>query len=136
MNETQDSWREQGGAQVSAISAVLKARCPRCGRGKLFRGYLNVASGCSACKLDFSPIDTGDGPAIFVILIAGAVVAGSALAVEAIFSPPYWLHAVLWLPLVLIMTLGLLRPVKSALIVLQFKHKAAEGRQDREKPDA
>ena len=72
--------------------------------------------------------DAGDGPAVFGILIVGAIVAGLALWVEVTFSPPYWVHAVLWVPLIVILSLGFLRLSKSTLLVLQYKHKAGEGR--------
>ena len=74
--------------------------------------------------------DAGDGPAVFVILIVGAVVAGLALYVEFTFSPPYWVHALLWLPLTCVLTFALLRLAKALLLVLQYKHKAGEGRLD------
>jgi uncharacterized protein (DUF983 family) len=110
----------------------LRGRCPRCGEGKLFNGYLELAPRCENCGLDYSFADAGDGPAVFVILIAGFVVVGSALLVEANWRPPYWLHAVLWLPMLLILTLGLLRPLKGLLVTLQYHHKAEEGCVDRD----
>jgi uncharacterized protein (DUF983 family) len=94
----------------------------------LFSGYLNVAPACAACGLDFSPFQAGDGPAVFVILIVGALVAGGALVTEVTFHPPYWVHAIIWGPAILILSLGLLRPFKAALIVLQHKHRAEEAR--------
>jgi uncharacterized protein (DUF983 family) len=106
----------------------MRGRCPRCGKGRLFQGFLTVRPACEQCGLDYSFADAGDGPAVFVILFAGAVVVGAALLVEIIFQPPYWLHAVLWLPLILIMTLGPLRPLKGVMIALQYHHRAAEGR--------
>jgi uncharacterized protein (DUF983 family) len=106
----------------------LSCRCPRCGKGRLFQGFLTLAPGCESCGLDYSFADAGDGPAIFVIFIAGFVVVGAALAVEALYAPPYWVHAVLWGPLILITTLLPLRAMKGLLIALQFHHKAAEGR--------
>lgn len=72
--------------------------------------------------------DAGDGPAVFGILIVGAIVAGGALYVEFTYAPPYWVHAALWGPLIVILTLAFLRLSKSALLVLQYKHKAGEGR--------
>jgi uncharacterized protein (DUF983 family) len=106
----------------------LACRCPRCGRGKLYSGYLNLRANCEACGLDYAFTDAGDGPAVFIILIAGAIVVGSALIVEVKYQPPFWLHAMLWLPLTLVVTLWPLRAMKSLLIALQFHHKAAEGR--------
>jgi len=86
---------------VPLLTAALGCRCPRCGRGKVFDGILNVTSRCAVCDLDISAQDAGDGPAVFVILLLGAVVVGLAILVEVKFEPPLWLHAVLWLPVTL-----------------------------------
>jgi len=106
----------------------LAGRCPRCGEGRLFAGFLTLKPRCESCALDFSFADSADGPAFFVMFFSGFVVAGSALAVETLYSPPLWVHAVLWIPLILITTLLPLRPIKGLLIALQYHHKAAEGR--------
>jgi uncharacterized protein (DUF983 family) len=115
-------------AEPSTIRAALLGLCPRCGKGKLFSGYLTVAPSCASCGLGYADFDAGDGPAVFVILIVGAIVAGGALIVEAKFSPPYWVHAVIWLPLIVILTVSLLRLMKAFLLVQQYKHQAHEGR--------
>jgi uncharacterized protein (DUF983 family) len=106
----------------------LACRCPRCGKGKLYAGFLTLRTNCEACGLDFSFMDSGDGPAVFVIMIAGAIVVTAALITEVKYQPPFWVHAALWLPLTLVVTLWPLRAIKSLLIALQFHHKAAEGR--------
>lgn len=106
----------------------LRGRCPRCGDGKMFEGFLTVRPACEKCGLDYSFADAGDGPAVFVILIGGAIVVFAALMTEVVYQPPYWLHAALWLPLILVVTLLPLRMVKGLLIVLQYHHKAAPGR--------
>jgi uncharacterized protein (DUF983 family) len=119
----------------SPYVAGLSCRCPRCGKGKLFQGFLTLRPKCETCCLDYSFADAGDGPAVLIILIAGAVVVAAALIVEVLYQPPYWLHALLWGPLILVATLLPLRLMKSLLIALQFHHKAAEGRLDfRDKP--
>jgi uncharacterized protein (DUF983 family) len=110
------------------ILAGLAGRCPRCGKGKMFSGFLSLKPKCEVCGLDYSFIDAGDGPAVFVIMLAGFIVVGAALIVEALYQPPFWLHAVLWLPLILLTTLAPLRLIKGVLIALQYHHKAAEGR--------
>ena len=110
------------------IARGLRGRCPRCGEGRLFKGFLTVRPRCESCGLDFSFADSGDGPAVFVILIGGAIVVFAALITEVVYQPPYWLHAVLWVPLILLVTLVPLRLIKGLLIALQFHHKAAEGR--------
>ena len=116
------------GRGPSLLAASLWGRCPRCGKGSLFRGYLTLSPSCQICGLDFAGFEAGDGPAVFVILIVGAIVAGGALITEVAFQPPYWIHAVIWGPALVILSLALLRPLKAALIVLQYKHKAQEGR--------
>lgn len=113
----------------SPFTAGLACRCPRCGKGKLFNGFITLKSSCAICGLDFAFADSGDGPAVFVILIAGFIVVGAALVVEFKYQPPYWLHAVLWGPLILLLTLGPLRLLKGLLIALQYHHGASEGRQ-------
>jgi uncharacterized protein (DUF983 family) len=113
----------------------LACKCPRCGKGKLFNGFLTLRENCDACGLDYAFIDAGDGPAVFVILIAGAIVVGAALIVEVKYQPPFWVHAALWLPLILVVTLWPLRAMKSLLIALQFHHQAAEGRPIRRAPE-
>jgi uncharacterized protein (DUF983 family) len=119
---------------ISPYTAGLRGRCPRCGEGRLFDGFLELAPRCERCDLDYAFADAGDGPAVFVVLIAGFAVVGSAVLVEAAWRPPYWLHAVLWLPMLLILTLGLLRPLKGLLVALQYHHKAEEGRVGRDAP--
>lgn len=103
--------------------AALAGRCPQCGKGRLFDGFLAVAPRCTSCGLDLSKHDSGDGPAVFVILILGFIVVGLALWVELAYEPPFWLHLVLWLPLIVILGLGMLRPLKAGLIALQYKHR-------------
>ncbi len=115
-------------AEPSTLRAAILGLCPRCGTGKLFAGYLTVAPRCTSCGLEYANFDAGDGPAVFVILIVGAIVAGGALIVEVHFSPPYWVHAVIWLPLIVILTFSLLRLMKAFLLVQQYKHQAHEGR--------
>ena len=109
------------------IGRGLIGRCPRCGEGKLFKGFLSLRPRCEHCGLDFNFADAGDGPAVFVILIGGALVVFAALMTEVAYQPPYWLHAALWLPMILLVTIGPLRPIKGLLIALQYHHKAAPG---------
>ncbi|HEY4943031.1 MAG TPA: DUF983 domain-containing protein [Rhizomicrobium sp.] len=109
-------------------SASLLGRCPRCGQGRLFDGYLGIAPACTVCGQDFKSFDIGDGAAALVILVVGAIVCGLALWTEFTFHPALWVHVVLWAPLITILTFAFLRLIKSALLVLQYKHKAGEGR--------
>ena len=113
----------------------LACKCPRCGKGKLYAGFLALRPNCATCGLDYAFIDAGDGPAVFVIMIAGAIVVTAALITEVKYQPPFWVHAALWLPLTLAVTLWPLRAIKSLLIALQFHHKAAEGRLIKRAPE-
>ncbi len=113
------------------IARGLRGRCPACGEGKLFQGFLTLRPACERCGLDYGFADAGDGPAVFVILIGGAIAVFAALITEVAYQPPYWLHAALWLPLILLVTLAPLRLLKGLLIALQYHHKAAEGRIER-----
>jgi uncharacterized protein (DUF983 family) len=108
---------------VSPLSAGLRCRCPRCGVGKLYSGLLTVAPRCSHCGLDLSAQDSGDGPAVFVILFVGAIAVAAALAVELTYSPPTWVHLVYEIPLVSGLSILLLRPFKATLIAYQYRHK-------------
>jgi len=94
----------------------------------LFDGFLALRRACGNCGLDYGFADTGDGPAVFIMLIVGFIVVGAALAVEILFRPPYWVHAALWLPLAVMLALAMLRPSKALLLALQYRHKAEEGR--------
>lgn len=119
--------------RVSPFAAGLGCRCPRCGRGKLFQGYLTVRERCEACGLDLRKADSGDGPAVFIIFILGFLVVPIALWVEAAFEPPMWVHMVIWPVVILGLALGLLRPMKATMIALQFRHRASDsGRVDYE----
>jgi uncharacterized protein (DUF983 family) len=107
---------------ISPLRAALGCRCPRCGRGGLFAGLLNVRRACEVCGLDLSAQDAGDGPAVFVILFLGLIVVGLAALVEIRFSPPIWVHLLLWTPLILGGAVVMLRPLKAGLIALQYRH--------------
>ena len=114
----------------SPLTTGLRGRCPRCGEGRLFDGFLGLPERCENCGLDYSFIDSADGPAVFVIFIVGALVVGAAFFVEFSYQPPYGLHLLLWIPLILVLSLALLRPLKGLMIAQQYHHKAQEGRLD------
>ncbi len=118
-------------APVDPVRAGLAGRCPRCGEGRLFSGFLAVGKECTNCGLDYSYADAGDGPAVFVILIIGFIVVGLALWVEVTYSPTLLIHFLLWIPLSLALGLLSLRWIKGILLTLQYANKAAQGRLDR-----
>ena len=113
-------------ASRSPLLAGLALRCPNCGKGRLFKGYLKLADRCAVCGEDLSALEQGDGPAVFVTLILGALVVGLALYVETAYMPPLWVHAVLWLPLTLGGSLALLPPLKGLLIGAHFRYRKGE----------
>jgi uncharacterized protein (DUF983 family) len=115
---------------LPASATGMRGRCPRCGEGRLWNGFLSLQPRCQACGLDFSFADSGDGPAVFVIMIVGFIVVGLALFVEFTFGPPFWVHVLLWVPLVLAFSIGLLRPLKGFMIAQQYRYRAEEGRVD------
>lgn len=105
---------------AQAIRAGLMGRCPACGRGPLFQGFLTRRDRCEACGFDLGAVDTGDGAATFIMQIAGFLVGFSALAVEIAWRPPLWLHLVVWLPLVAGLAVALMRPGKGLMTALQI----------------
>ena len=105
----------------------LMGRCPACGKGQLFRGFLNLRPNCDQCGLSYSFANSDDGAAVFVILIAGFIIVGAALAVEVNYEPQFWVHALLWGPLILIVSLSLLRLLKGLTTALQYRHGSSEG---------
>jgi len=115
-------------APQSPYYTGLKGLCPRCGQGHLFKGFINIAPKCDVCEMEFDFADAGDGPAVFVILIAGFIVLGAALYVEIKYEPPMWVHMAIFLPMVLVVVLGMLRPLKGLLVALQYRNKAEQGR--------
>jgi uncharacterized protein (DUF983 family) len=117
------------GAAAPFIAGVL-GRCPNCGDGKLFTSFLKVAPKCPACGFDLTRADSGDGPAVFVILIAGFVAAFGLLLTEIIVRPPIWVEFVVWLPVAAGLSLGLLQPLKGLMIAAQFVNKASEAGRD------
>jgi uncharacterized protein (DUF983 family) len=115
------------GAAPSLAAAAFQGLCPKCGARTLFAGLARFAPKCRSCGLDFSTFNVGDGPAAFLILIVGAIVAVGAILIDQTFSPPWWVHIV-WLPVGAGLTIYGLRLGKAALIYQEYKHRAREGR--------
>ena len=108
----------------SPVDVALRGACPRCGRGRLFSGLLTVTGRCSVCDLDLRGHDAGDGPAVFVILALGALMMILVFWVEFRFEPPWWMHALLWLPVTFGLAVWMLRVLKAWLIAQQFGHRS------------
>jgi uncharacterized protein (DUF983 family) len=109
-------------------TAALRGLCPKCGAPGLFRGAVSFSPACARCTLDFSQFNVGDGPAAFLIMIVGALVTIGAVTLQLKAEPPFWVHIVIWVPITAALVIGLLRIAKGALLVLEYKNRAKEGR--------
>ena len=112
---------------MNPVAAALRGDCPRCGERTLFAGWAAFAPRCRFCGLDFAAFNVGDGPAAFLILIVGAILTASAIAVELGFEAPWWVHLA-WLPVGALLTLAGLRLAKALLLAREYRTGAGEGR--------
>ncbi|WP_298163556.1 DUF983 domain-containing protein [Brevundimonas sp.] len=117
-------------ARIDPIRAGLLCRCPNCGKGPLFSGFLKVVERCAVCGFDFARLNTGDGAAIFIMQISGGLVVFGALFVQIAYAPPIWAMLIVALPLVVGLSLGLMRPGKGVMIALQMRNRAGQARTD------
>ncbi len=112
--------------EVSVARAALTCCCPRCGKGKLFDGLLAIRPACSVCGLDFSGADTGDGFAVPILIVLGAIVVGAAFWLDFHLQPPLWVHAIIWPPITAVLALLMTRYIKSFLAAQQYKTRRSE----------
>lgn len=103
-----------------ALWRGARCRCPACGTGDLFDGYLTVRPTCAHCGEALFHHRADDAPPYFTILIVGHVIVSLVLAVEIAFKPPLWVHAALWIPTTILLSLAVLRPIKGAVVGLQW----------------
>jgi uncharacterized protein (DUF983 family) len=103
-----------------ALKRGFLGRCPNCGEGHLFRAFVKVADHCDSCGEVFRHHRADDFPAYLVIVLVGHIVVPLVMWVEIAYSPSYWVHAALWGPLILALSLGLLQPIKGAVVALQW----------------
>lgn len=115
---------------------AAKGACPRCGVGGMFDGPVRFARTCPGCALDYEQFNVGDGPAAFLTLIVGAVMVALALTLELKAHPPLWVHILLWTPLTTLAVVASLRVAKGALLTLEYRNRAREGRIASKGPDA
>ncbi len=113
--------------QPGIIQAALLALCPRCGAKGLFGGLTKFAPRCPACGLDYSSFNVGDGPAAFLTFLVGGLITGLAIWLELAWHPPFWVHALLWIPLTSLAVIWGLRAGKAALLAAEFQRQAGEG---------
>jgi uncharacterized protein (DUF983 family) len=116
--------------EPKVLDIALKGLCPRCGAPTLFAAFIRFAPSCRACGLDFSQFNVGDGPAAFLTLIIGTIVTILAITVELVFEPPLWAHLIVWAPVTLVLVIVTLRGAKAALLALEYRNQAREGRID------
>ncbi len=111
---------------VNPFVSGFACRCPNCGRGKLFTGYLKVAERCEACGFDLRAADSGDGPAVFIILIVGFIACFGMLFTEIAYRPPVWVELLVWPLIGTVLCLALLPPAKGLMLAMQFQNRASE----------
>ena len=110
------------------VQAAVRGLCPRCGAQTVFAGWARFAPTCSSCGLAFSAFNVGDGPAAFLTLILGTIIVVLAIVLELTVGPPLWLHMLIWTPLTAAAVLASLRIAKAALLAVEYRQRAAEGR--------
>lgn len=112
----------------AALLAGVRGRCPKCGKGPLYRSFLNIADACTMCGADFTMADSGDGPTVFVILVVGALAVPFVLVLQMGFGWPLWAVGLAGLVFTLALSFVLLPLFKGMLFTLQWAHGAREGR--------
>lgn len=114
--------------RLSTLSTGLRCRCPRCGKGPLLKRYLTLRDACPVCHLDYGFADPADGPAFFGMSIIGVVGMAAFMAFEFTVHPPVWVHFLVSFPLIVLMCLAVLPPIKGWIVAEQYVHKAAEAK--------
>jgi uncharacterized protein (DUF983 family) len=118
-----------GGAPAPvAVAVALKGLCPRCGAETLFAGMLAFSPKCAACDLDLASFNVGDGAAALVTLVVGALVVIGAVTMQLALAPPFWVQGLIWVPLTAAAVIYALRVAKAALLALEYRNAAREGR--------
>jgi uncharacterized protein (DUF983 family) len=115
-----------GARGVDPFLAGARGRCPNCGRGPLFAGFLRLTPRCPACGFDLAATDSGDGPAVFVIIAVGFLAVFGALISEIAYRPPVWVSLTVWPLTAVVLCLVLLRPMKGLMVAAQIRNRAAQ----------
>jgi uncharacterized protein (DUF983 family) len=115
---------------VEPFLAGARGRCPACGRGPLFAGFLAVTPRCPACGYDLGASDSGDGPAVFVIIVVGFIAVFGAMFTEIAYRPPVWVPLVVWIPTAAVLCVALLRPMKGLMIAAHVRNRTLRGGDD------
>ncbi|PKP91600.1 MAG: hypothetical protein CVT77_11760 [Alphaproteobacteria bacterium HGW-Alphaproteobacteria-16] len=113
---------------IPVTDSAFKGACPRCGARTLFAGWVKFGDRCGSCGLNYSAFNVGDGPAAFLTLIIGTIIVILSVWLELAAAPPVWLHLLIWPPVTLAMVVLSLRWAKGALLALEYRNAAREGR--------
>jgi uncharacterized protein (DUF983 family) len=114
--------------QPGIAKAAFFGLCPACGAKTMFVAPTKFAGHCRSCDLDFDSFNVGDGPAAFLTMGVGALIIMMALLLDTAIRPPFWVHAVIWVPVTVVMVIGALRFVKGALLASEYRNRAGEGK--------
>ena len=128
--------KDQPVTPTNPILAGLLCRCPVCGKGPLFEGFLKVRKTCNVCSADLSKAESGDGPVVFILLIVGAIGCGGLLFTELNARLPVTAVLAIWIPITVGLSLGVMRPFKALMIAAQFHFKASESVHNSEPKDS
>ena len=112
--------------KLPPVETGLRGKCPQCGEGSLFKGFLSFHDRCEACHADFTIEDAGDGPTVFVIFLVGIFIVPMALGFSMVVNAPLWLTYLIWIPIIILVSLLLLRLLRGVMFNLQWKHNALE----------
>ncbi|WP_454886970.1 DUF983 domain-containing protein [Sphingomonas oryzagri] len=126
---------QQDWPPLSPIRTGIRGRCPRCGKGRLFNGFLTLRDRCDHCGLDYGYADPADGPAFFVICFGCVPAVIFTLWIQLRYDPPAWVHLVTSLPFLLLTCILPLRPLKGWLVCSQYFFNSGEGRLARDPED-
>jgi uncharacterized protein (DUF983 family) len=125
-----DTSGQSATAETSLLQAMrrgFRGRCPVCGEGRLFSRFLKVVPTCACCAAPLGTLRADDAPPYFTILLVGHIVIPAMLILEQLAAPPLWVHLILWIPLTLLLALGLLQPIKGVVIGVLWRLDAGEG---------
>jgi uncharacterized protein (DUF983 family) len=114
--------------QPDFVRAALFGLCPRCSANTMFASVTQFSGKCANCHLDYQQFNVGDGPAALMIIPIGAVIITLAILLDVAVRPPFWLHVIIWVPVTIAMVVGFLRFAKAAMLTLEYRNRAGEGR--------
>ena len=112
---------------LTVLGRGIAGRCPNCGIGRIFAGFLRIAPACAHCAAPLGALRADDAPPYIVIFLVGHLLLPPIFWIEKAYEPPMWLHMVVWLPLFALICTFMLRPIKGAVVGLMWRLGFAEG---------